>query len=166
MAAEVLEPFVCAAGAGMSAALAVHPIDLVKVHLQLAGQANPHARPTFFGVARSVVANEGFFGAGHALTRSLPDFTATTRVVLIIPHRSPSFPPSLTRLIDRPTLCTCHSRSLLRTQRGVWAPADLRHQPHGSLSHGVGPHRGVSPRPRPLREAADLPEDRGKPQPP
>jgi len=66
--AQRMEPFVCAAGAGCTAALAIHPIDLIKVHKQLAGQSNPLARPSFIGIGTEVVKREGFRGLYSGLS--------------------------------------------------------------------------------------------------
>jgi len=73
--AETLQPFVCAGASGVTAAVIIHPIDLIKVHLQLSGQKNPMARPSFMGVARNVVAAEGvpglWAGVGAAVGRQM-----------------------------------------------------------------------------------------------
>lgn len=63
------QPYVCGGSAAIVAAVAIHPIDLVKVHLQLAGQTG--AKVTTLGVARSVVAKEGVFGLYAGLSAAV-----------------------------------------------------------------------------------------------
>ena len=60
--AKALQPYLCGGAGAIAAALAIHPIDLVKVQVQLAGQADPTARPSSFGIAKQVVANKGLGG--------------------------------------------------------------------------------------------------------
>lgn len=63
------QPYVCGGSAAVFAAVAIHPIDLVKVHLQLAGQTG--AKVTSLGVARSVVAKEGVAGLYSGLSAAV-----------------------------------------------------------------------------------------------
>lgn len=63
------QPYVCGGSAAIVAAIAIHPIDLVKVHLQLAGQTG--AQVTTLGVARSVVAREGVSGLYAGLSAAV-----------------------------------------------------------------------------------------------
>ncbi|DAZ99501.1 TPA: hypothetical protein N0F65_001686 [Lagenidium giganteum] len=63
------QPYVCGGSAAVFAAVAIHPIDLVKVHLQLAGQTGSNV--TSLGVARSVVAREGISGLYSGLSAAV-----------------------------------------------------------------------------------------------
>jgi solute carrier family 25 oxoglutarate transporter 11 len=93
--AQAAQPYVCGGSAAVFAAGVIHPIDLVKVHLQLAGQTG--ANVTSLGVARSVVAKEGIKGLYSGLSaavarqmvygtarlgmhRSFSDYLSTRRV--------------------------------------------------------------------------------------
>lgn len=67
--AQAAQPYVCGGSAAVFAAIAIHPIDLVKVHLQLAGQTG--ANVTGFSVARSVVAKEGISGLYSGLSAAV-----------------------------------------------------------------------------------------------
>lgn len=67
--AAAAQPYVCGGTAAVFAAVAIHPIDLVKVHLQLAGQTG--ANVTSMGVARSVIAKEGIPGLYSGLSAAV-----------------------------------------------------------------------------------------------
>jgi len=60
--AHVLQPYICGGAAAITAGVAIHPIDLIKVHKQLAGQANPLNKPSFFGIAGKVYGEGGVKG--------------------------------------------------------------------------------------------------------
>jgi solute carrier family 25 (mitochondrial oxoglutarate transporter), member 11 len=68
--AATAQPYVCGGSAAVFAAIAIHPIDLVKVHLQLAGQTGT-SNVTAMGVARSVVAKEGVTGLYSGLSAAV-----------------------------------------------------------------------------------------------
>ncbi|TMW55452.1 hypothetical protein Poli38472_010334 [Pythium oligandrum] len=68
--AQTAQPYVCGGTAAVFAAVAIHPIDLVKVHLQLAGQTGA-ANVTSLGVARSVIAKEGIPGLYSGLSAAV-----------------------------------------------------------------------------------------------
>jgi solute carrier family 25 oxoglutarate transporter 11 len=63
------QPYVCGGAAAVFAAVAIHPIDLVKVHLQLAGQTGSNA--TAASVTKSVIAKEGVKGLYSGLTAAV-----------------------------------------------------------------------------------------------
>lgn len=67
--AETLRPYVCGGSAAIIAAVAIHPIDLVKVHLQLAGQTGSNATAT--SVLTSVVKSEGISGLYSGLSAAV-----------------------------------------------------------------------------------------------
>eukprot|EP00937_MAST-01D_sp_MAST-1D-sp2_P006064 g6064.t1 len=60
--AKTLQPYICGGSAAILAAVAIHPIDLVKVQIQIAGQKDPMARPGFFNIASKVVESKGVGG--------------------------------------------------------------------------------------------------------
>ena len=68
-AAAIAQPYVCGGSAAIIAAVAIHPIDLVKVHLQLAGQTGSNATATT--VVRSVLQNEGVRGLYSGLSAAV-----------------------------------------------------------------------------------------------
>ncbi|EQC34114.1 hypothetical protein SDRG_08323 [Saprolegnia diclina VS20] len=63
------QPYICGGSAAVVAAIAIHPIDLVKVHLQLAGQTGSNA--TAASVAKSVIAKEGVKGLYAGLSAAV-----------------------------------------------------------------------------------------------
>jgi len=63
------QPYVCGGSAAICAAIAIHPIDLVKVHLQLAGQTGSNA--TASTVIRNVVKKEGPLGLYAGLSAAV-----------------------------------------------------------------------------------------------
>ncbi|RQM21046.1 hypothetical protein B5M09_004131 [Aphanomyces astaci] len=63
------QPYVCGGSAAIVAAVAIHPIDLVKVHLQLAGQTGSNA--TAVSVAKSVIAKQGVHGLYAGLSAAV-----------------------------------------------------------------------------------------------
>ncbi|CAI5710435.1 unnamed protein product [Peronospora destructor] len=63
------QPYICGGSSAVFAAVAIHPIDLVKVHLQLAGQTGSNV--TDLGIARSVVVNEGITGLYAGLSAAV-----------------------------------------------------------------------------------------------
>ncbi|KAJ0398308.1 hypothetical protein P43SY_000830 [Pythium insidiosum] len=66
------QPYVCGGSAAVIAAVAIHPIDLVKVHLQLAGQAGgAAANVSGLSVARSVLASKGVSGLYSGLSAAV-----------------------------------------------------------------------------------------------
>ncbi|CAK4077031.1 unnamed protein product [Aphanomyces euteiches] len=67
--AVTAQPYICGGSAAIIAAVAIHPIDLVKVHLQLAGQTGSNA--TAVSVAKSVVAKQGFSGLYAGLSAAV-----------------------------------------------------------------------------------------------
>lgn len=67
--AQSAQPYVCGGSAAIFAAIAIHPVDLVKVHLQLGGQTGSNA--TSLEVARSVIAKEGVKGLYSGLTAAV-----------------------------------------------------------------------------------------------
>ncbi|TDH71830.1 hypothetical protein CCR75_001770 [Bremia lactucae] len=67
--ASTAQPYICGGSSAVFAAVAIHPIDLVKVHLQLAGQTGSNV--TGLGVARSVVAKEGLTGLYAGLSAAV-----------------------------------------------------------------------------------------------
>lgn len=68
-AALIAQPYVCGGSAAIIAAVAIHPIDLVKVHLQLAGQTGSNA--TASSVLKSVVRTEGLRGLYSGLSAAV-----------------------------------------------------------------------------------------------
>ena len=60
--ARALQPYICGGSAAITAGVSIHPIDLIKVHKQLAGQKNPKAKPSFFGIGGKVFAESGMKG--------------------------------------------------------------------------------------------------------
>uniref|UniRef100_A0A7S2WJZ8 Mitochondrial 2-oxoglutarate/malate carrier protein n=2 Tax=Mucochytrium quahogii TaxID=96639 RepID=A0A7S2WJZ8_9STRA len=71
--AEKLQPFVCGGLAACLASSCIHPIDLTKVRLQLAGEnIKPgQAKPTTIGVIRNALATEGISGLYSGLSAAL-----------------------------------------------------------------------------------------------
>ena len=67
--ASIAQPYICGGSSAVFAAVAIHPIDLVKVHLQLAGQTGSNV--TGLGIARSVVAKEGITGLYAGLSAAV-----------------------------------------------------------------------------------------------
>uniref|UniRef100_A0AAV1TS44 Mitochondrial 2-oxoglutarate/malate carrier protein n=1 Tax=Peronospora matthiolae TaxID=2874970 RepID=A0AAV1TS44_9STRA len=63
------QPYLCGGSAAVFAAVAIHPIDLVKVHLQLAGQTG--ANVTGLSVTRSVIAQQGISGLYAGLSAAV-----------------------------------------------------------------------------------------------
>jgi solute carrier family 25 oxoglutarate transporter 11 len=57
---KTAQPYVVGGSAAVIAAFCTHPVDLVKVHIQLAGQSGKSANP--FSIAKQVVATEGVGG--------------------------------------------------------------------------------------------------------
>eukprot|EP00924_Labyrinthula_sp_SR-Ha-C_P000966 snap_masked-scaffold_7-processed-gene-9.15-mRNA-1 protein AED:0.08 eAED:0.08 QI:0/-1/0/1/-1/1/1/0/334 len=74
--AAKLQPFVCGGIAAMFASSCIHPIDLVKVRIQL----QPNLKPSIFSVAKNVVKTDGvtglYSGLSAALTRQATYGTA------------------------------------------------------------------------------------------
>lgn len=66
---SIAEPYVCGGSAAICAAVAIHPIDLVKVHLQLAGQTGSNA--TARSVATAVWNKSGFTGLYSGLSAAV-----------------------------------------------------------------------------------------------
>lgn len=64
------QPYICGGSAAVFAAIAIHPIDLVKVHLQLAGQSGASSL-SGAAIARSVVAKEGISGLYSGLSAAV-----------------------------------------------------------------------------------------------
>eukprot|EP00808_Paulinella_micropora_P003927 g36287.t1 len=74
--AKVLKPFVCGGASAITAAVAVHPVDLIKVHLQLAETGAATAggvvvKPSALSMAKNVLANEGVSGLYSGLTAAI-----------------------------------------------------------------------------------------------
>lgn len=67
--AATAQPYVCGGSAAIIAAIAIHPIDLVKVHLQLAGQTGSNA--TASSVCRSVLDQQGIRGFYSGLSAAM-----------------------------------------------------------------------------------------------
>lgn len=67
--ATIAQPYVCGGSAAIIAAVAIHPIDLVKVHLQLAGQTGSNATATT--VVRSVLNTTGVRGLYSGLSAAV-----------------------------------------------------------------------------------------------
>ncbi|KAF0695684.1 Aste57867_13506 [Aphanomyces stellatus] len=63
------QPYICGGSAAVIAAVVIHPIDLVKVHLQLAGQTGSNA--TAASVAKSVIAKQGVSGLYAGLSAAV-----------------------------------------------------------------------------------------------
>ncbi|CAK9041419.1 Putative mitochondrial 2-oxoglutarate/malate carrier protein (OGCP) (Mitochondrial carrier 33) [Durusdinium trenchii] len=86
---ERLQPFVCGGAAACFASSVIHPIDLTKVRLQLAGEAlRPgETKPSTLGVIRSAVATDGVRGLYSGLTAALTR-QATYGTARIGLHRS------------------------------------------------------------------------------
>lgn len=61
--AKTLEPFVCGGSAATFASVAIHPMDLAKVRMQLYGQMNPgKAVPSFVTIIKNSIAQDGIGG--------------------------------------------------------------------------------------------------------
>ena len=57
--AKMVKPYICGGSAAMFASSCIHPIDLIKVRLQLVGMGSATGkRPSAFGVAKMVVKEE------------------------------------------------------------------------------------------------------------
>jgi solute carrier family 25 oxoglutarate transporter 11 len=69
--AETIQPFVCGGLAACVASSAIHPIDLVKVRMQLAGQGSKSASPNPFTLASAIVKTSGVKGLYAGLSASL-----------------------------------------------------------------------------------------------
>lgn len=67
--AKTLQPYICGGSAAVIAAGAIHPIDLVKVHIQLAGQTGSNA--TASTVLRGVLRQEGVLGLYAGLSAAV-----------------------------------------------------------------------------------------------
>lgn len=71
MAAESLQPFVCGGVSAMFASAVIHPIDLTKVRIQLAGQGSKEAVPSARVMVKQIVRTEGVQGLYSGLTAAL-----------------------------------------------------------------------------------------------
>jgi solute carrier family 25 oxoglutarate transporter 11 len=70
--AGMVKPYVCGGSAAMFASSCIHPIDLIKVRLQLVGMGSATGvRPSALGVAKMVVKEEGVAGLYRGLSASL-----------------------------------------------------------------------------------------------
>lgn len=71
--AEALQPFVCGGTAACISSSVIHPIDLTKVRMQLAGEKlKPgEAKPSGLQIVRQTVANEGVTGLYSGLSAAL-----------------------------------------------------------------------------------------------
>ena len=70
--AAAIKPYFCGGTSAMFASACIHPIDMVKVRLQLIGQgASDGARPSILNVARNIVAQDGVAGIYKGLSASL-----------------------------------------------------------------------------------------------
>jgi solute carrier family 25 oxoglutarate transporter 11 len=70
--AATLKPYACGGSSAMFASCCIHPIDLIKVRLQLIGQGTATgARPGILSVAQGITAKDGFFGLYKGLSASL-----------------------------------------------------------------------------------------------
>ena len=67
--ATTAQPYICGGTAAICAAVAIHPIDLVKVHLQLAGQTGSSA--TASSVVTSVLKKQGITGLYSGLSAAV-----------------------------------------------------------------------------------------------
>lgn len=65
-----LQPYLCGGLSSSLASVVIHPIDLVKVHVQIASQSG-NARVTGIGAARSVITNEGIVGFYSGLSAAV-----------------------------------------------------------------------------------------------
>jgi solute carrier family 25 oxoglutarate transporter 11 len=74
--AETLRPFVCGGASAMLGSTCIHPIDLVKVRVQL----SPDAKPSAIKIIQGVVKSDGvaglYSGLSAALTRQATYGTA------------------------------------------------------------------------------------------
>jgi solute carrier family 25 oxoglutarate transporter 11 len=74
------QPFVCGGTAACFASAVIHPIDLVKVRMQLLGQGSKAAIPSPFAIAQQIVKAEGpgglYSGLSAAMTRQATYGTA------------------------------------------------------------------------------------------
>jgi len=59
---QPLKPYVCGGSAAIVSSVCIHPIDLVKVHIQLYGQKNPTGSIGPLETAANVIRNEGIAG--------------------------------------------------------------------------------------------------------
>mmetsp|Transcript_2140 Transcript_2140/g.4919 ORF Transcript_2140/g.4919 Transcript_2140/m.4919 type:complete len:347 (+) Transcript_2140:252-1292(+) len=87
--AETLQPFVCGGMAACFASSCIHPIDLTKVRLQLAGEglAPGQAKPSSMQIVRDAVKADGIKGLYSGLSASLTR-QATYGTARIGLHRS------------------------------------------------------------------------------
>lgn len=69
--AVAAQPFVCGGLAACFASVVIHPIDLVKVRMQLLGQGSKEAIPSPFAISSQIVKKEGFAGLYSGLSASL-----------------------------------------------------------------------------------------------
>eukprot|EP00808_Paulinella_micropora_P028589 g18627.t1 len=74
--AKALKPFLCGGACAVTASIIVHPVDLIKVHLQLAERGAVTAEGAVvkfsaFSMAKNVVANEGVAGLYAGLSAAI-----------------------------------------------------------------------------------------------
>ena len=70
--AATLKPYACGGSSAMFASACIHPIDLIKVRLQLIGQGTTGgASPGIVGVAKGIVSKDGALGLYRGLSASL-----------------------------------------------------------------------------------------------
>ena len=69
--ASTLKPYLCGGSSAMFASCCIHPIDLLKVRLQLIGQGSSKAQPSAIGVVRDIVAKDGVSGLYKGLSASI-----------------------------------------------------------------------------------------------
>mmetsp|Transcript_1289 Transcript_1289/g.1534 ORF Transcript_1289/g.1534 Transcript_1289/m.1534 type:complete len:351 (+) Transcript_1289:174-1226(+) len=69
--AEALQPFVCGGMSAMFASACIHPVDLVKVRIQLTGQGSKGATPSPIKIVSDIVKAEGVTGLYSGLTAAL-----------------------------------------------------------------------------------------------
>jgi len=85
--AVTLQPFVCGGVSACFASAVIHPVDLIKVRMQLLGQGSKAAIPSPFKVATDILKQEGVSGLYSGLTASLTR-QATYGTARIGLHRS------------------------------------------------------------------------------
>jgi len=85
--AVTLQPFVCGGASACFASAVIHPVDLIKVRMQLLGQGSKAAIPSPFAVAAKIVQQESISGLYSGLTAALTR-QATYGTARIGLHRS------------------------------------------------------------------------------